>query len=155
MHGWTGKILHVNLSNSEIKEISTQPYAERYLGGRGIASRLYWETVTPGIKTYDPENRLIFMTGPLVATGAQAATRMTIAGKSPMTYPEGYCYGNIGGFFPAELKKAGYDGIVIEGCAPRPVYLWIHDNKAELRDASSLLGAGRLPDRRDAPADPR
>jgi aldehyde:ferredoxin oxidoreductase len=142
MYGWMGKILHVNLNNSEVKTTSTQPYTEQYLGGRGIASRIYWETVTPEIKSFDTENRLIFMTGPIVATGAQAANRMSVIGKSLMTLPEGYCYGNIGGFFPAELKKAGFDGVVIEGQAPKPVYLWIHDNEAELRDASLLWGQG-------------
>jgi aldehyde:ferredoxin oxidoreductase len=142
MYGWMGKILHVDLNDSRITESSTQPYAEKYLGGRGLASRIYWERVTPGIKAFDPENYLIFMTGPLVATGAQAATRMSVVGKSPMAYPEGYCYGNMGGFFGAELKKAGFDGIVITGRAPGPVYLWIHNGEAELRDASSLWGQG-------------
>jgi aldehyde:ferredoxin oxidoreductase len=142
MHGWMGKIMQVNLNNSEITQFSTKPYAEKYLGGRGIASRLYWEAVAPETGAFDPKNRLIFMTGPLVATGAQAATRMSVIGKSPMTYPEGYCYGNIGGFFGAELKKAGFDGIVIAGRATKPVYLWINKNEAELRDASSLWGEG-------------
>lgn len=140
MHGWTGKILHINLSNSGIEEILTGPYARKYLGGRGIASRIYWETVMPDVKAFDPENRLILMTGPLVATGAQAANRMAVIGKSPMTYPEGFCYGNIGGFFPPYLKKAGYDGIVIEGRASKPVYLWINNNEVEIRDASALWG---------------
>jgi len=142
MHGWTGKILHINLSKSKIDRLSTKPYAEQYLGGRGIASRLYWEMVPPGVETFAPENVLIFMTGPLVATGAQAASRLSVAGKSPMALPEGYCYGNIGGFFGAELKKAGFDGIVLEGCAPRPVYIWIDDDEVEIRDASSLWGQG-------------
>jgi aldehyde:ferredoxin oxidoreductase len=142
MYGWMGKILHVDLNNSRITEFSTQPYAEKYLGGRGLASRIYWERVAPVIKAFDPENYLIFMTGPLVATGAQAATRMSVVGKSPMAYPEGYCYGNMGGFFGAELKKAGFDGVVITGQAPGPVYLWIHNDEAELRDASSLWGQG-------------
>ena len=142
MYGWMGKILHVDLNNSRMTEFSTQPYAEKYLGGRGLASRIYWERVTPGVKAFDPENYLIFMTGPLVATGTQAATRMSVVGKSPMAYPEGYCYGNMGGFFGAELKKAGFDGVVITGQAPRPVYLWIHNDEAELRDASSLWGQG-------------
>jgi aldehyde:ferredoxin oxidoreductase len=142
MYGWMGKILRVNLSSSKIVEFSTQPYAEKWLGGRGIASRIYWETVTPKTKAFDPDNRLIFMTGPLVGTGAQGATRLAVVGKSPMTFPEGYCYGNIGGFAGAELKKAGFDGVVIEGRADHPVYLWIHDNEAELRDASSLWGQG-------------
>jgi len=140
MNGYTGKILHVYLSNSEITQLPTQPYAEQFLGGRGIASRIYWETVAPEIKAFDPENRLIFMTGPLVATGVPGATRLSVVGKSPMVFPEGYCYGNLGGFFPAELKRAGFDGIVLTGRAPKPVYLWIHDDKAELRDASSLWG---------------
>jgi aldehyde:ferredoxin oxidoreductase len=142
MYGWMGRILHVDLSSSKITHFATQPYAEKYLGGRGIASRLYWETVSPEIKAFDPANRLIFMTGTLVAVGAQAANRMSVVSKSPMTLPEGYCYGNIGGFFPAELKKAGFDGVVIEGQAPKPVYLYIHNDEVELRDASSPWGQG-------------
>ncbi len=142
MYGWMGKILHLDLSSSRITEFATQSYAEKYLGGRGIASRIYWETVKPETGAFNPENRLIFMTGPLVATGAQAATRMSVVGKSPMAYPEGFCYGNIGGFFSAELKKAGFDGIVITGRAPEPVYLWINNDKAELLEASSLWGKG-------------
>ena len=124
MNGWAGKILHVNLSHSELTELPTQPYAELYLGGRGIASRIYWETVAPTIKAFDPENRLIFMTGPLVATGARGASRLAVAAKSPMVLPEGYCYGSIGGFIGPELKKAGFDGVVISGCAAKPLYLW-------------------------------
>jgi len=142
MHGWVGKILRVDLSNAKVTQFSTQPYAEKYLGGRGIAARLYWETVTPESGAFDPENRLIFMTGPLVATGVQGASRLLVMGKSPMALPEGYCYGNIGGFFGAELKKAGFDGVVIEGCAPKPVYLWIHDGEVEIRDGAFLWGQG-------------
>jgi aldehyde:ferredoxin oxidoreductase len=142
MYGWIGKILHVDLNSSTINTLPIKSYAEQFLGGRGIASRLYWEAVTPEVKAFDPENRLVFMTGPLVASGVQGASRLSIVGKSPMTYPEGYCFGNIGGFVGAELKKAGFDGIVIDGCAPKPVYLWIHNDKVELRDASSLWGQG-------------
>jgi aldehyde:ferredoxin oxidoreductase len=142
MYGWMGKILWVNLTDSEIKTVPTQPYVEKYLGGRGIASRIYLDTVNPEIRAFDPANPLIFMTGPLVATGAQGATRMAVASKSPSLYPEGYCYSNIGGFFGAELKKAGFDGVVIEGRAPKPVYLSIRDSSVELRDASSLWGHG-------------
>ena len=142
MHGWMGKILHINLSSSEISNFPTQPYAEKYLGGRGIASRLYFETVKPEIDAFDPANHLIFMTGPLVATGAQGATRMSVTGKSPMAFPEQYCYGNIGGFFPAELKKAGFDGLVVTGHASQPVYLLIDDDRIQLLDASSLWGKG-------------
>lgn len=142
MNGLAGKILHVNLTNSELTQFPTQPYAELYLGGRGIASRIYCETVTPKIKAFDPDNRLIFMTGPLVATGVRGASRLSVAAKSPMTLPEGYCYGSLGGFVGPELKKAGFDGVVVTGCAERPMYLWIHDKEAELREASLIWGKG-------------
>ena len=142
MYGWMGKILNINLTSSEISYINTKPYAGKYLGGRGIASRIYWEKVDPETGAFDPENHLIFVTGPLVATGAQGATRMAVAGKSPMAYPEQYCYGNIGGHFPAELKKAGYDGLVISGRAQTPVYLLIDDDKIKILDASRLWGMG-------------
>jgi aldehyde:ferredoxin oxidoreductase len=142
MYGWMGRILHIDLTDAKISEIETQPYAEKYLGGRGIASRLYWEKVTPGIKAFDPTNRLMFMTGPVLATGAQGAARMCVAAKSPMAYPEGYCYGSMGGYFPPELKKAGWDGIVIDGRSARPTYLLINNDKVEFRDASALWGKG-------------
>ena len=142
MNGWMGKIICLDLDNSAVSLLETQPYAEKYLGGRGIASRFYWETVKPEITAFSPENRLIFMTGPLVGTGAQGATRMSVVGKSPMTYPEKFCYGNIGGFFGSELKRAGYDGIIINGHAPAPVYLWIENDRIQVLDASALWGQG-------------
>ncbi|MGA9261106.1 MAG: aldehyde ferredoxin oxidoreductase N-terminal domain-containing protein, partial [Desulfobacterales bacterium] len=70
-YGWCGKILKVDLSSEVISEIDTHPYADRFLGGRGIATRLYWEYVPATARAFDPENHLIFMTGPLTATGAQ------------------------------------------------------------------------------------
>jgi aldehyde:ferredoxin oxidoreductase len=140
MHGWMGKILQVDLTAGKMTEIATRNYAESYLGGRGIATRIYAETVPPEVKAFDPENSLIFMTGPLVATGTQAATRMSVVGKSPMTLPEGYCYGSIGGVVGAEMKRAGVDGAVITGRSTEPVYLWLHDGEAELLDASPLWG---------------
>jgi len=140
MFGWMGKILLIDLSNLKISQFSSQPYAEQFLGGRGIAAKIYWENVRPETPAFDPENRLIFMTGPLVGTGAQGATQLSVVGKSPMTLPEGYCYGSFGGYAGAELKKAGFDGIVVEGRAPKPVYLWVHNGEAEIRDASALWG---------------
>ncbi len=140
--GWTGRILDVNLDGGSFRDRETMPYAERFLGGRGIATRIYWEEVTPDTGALEPENRLIFMAGALVATGAQGATRMTIMGKSPMRMPEGFCYGNLGGFFPAYLKRAGYDGVVVSGRAEKPVYVLVKDGVPELRDASELWGKG-------------
>lgn len=140
MYGYAGSILFIDLSDAEVRAIPTAQYSDCYLGGRGAASKIYQERMTPETNAFHPQNPLIFMTGPLVATGVQAAAVMTIVSKSPMTVPEGFCYSNLGGFFPVYLKRAGFDGIVIEGCAPKPVYVWITENGAEIRDASFLWG---------------
>ena len=142
IYGWCGKILKINLSDSGIETLPTMEYADRFLGGRGIATRIYWENVSPRISAFDPENHLIFMTGPLGATGAQGASRFIVAAKSPMLMPEGFCYGNMGSFFGPYLKRAGYDGIVISGKSENPVYLWINENSVEIQNASSLWGKG-------------
>jgi aldehyde:ferredoxin oxidoreductase len=138
--GWCGKILKVDLTRSGIAEMDTMDYADRFLGGRGIATRLYWEEVKPETGALEPENRLILMTGPLGATGVQGASRFEVAGKSPMLLPERFCYGNLGGYFAPFLKKAGYDGVVVSGRADRPSYLLVTDGRAEIRDAASLWG---------------
>jgi len=140
--GWMGKILQVDLSASGMTELETMDYADRFLGGLGVASRIYWDLVGPEVGAFDPENCLILMSGPLTATGAQGAARFEVAGKSPMRMPEGFCYGNLGGFFGPYLKRAGYDGVVVTGRADRPSYLWIDDGKAEILDASYLWGKG-------------
>ena len=142
IYGWCGKILNVDLSNSRVTERDTMDYADRYLGGRGIATRIYWEEVGPDVGAFDPENRLILMSGPLGGTGVQGASRFEAVGKSPMLMPEGFCYGNLGGFFGPYLKRAGYDGIVISGRSEKPVYVWIHDGKTKILDASLLWGKG-------------
>ncbi len=142
MYGWAGRILDVDLSEENISQIDTRLYSGKYLGGRGLASRIYWERVKPQTGAFDPLNCLIAMTGPLVATGAQGATRMSIISKSPMTYPEQYCYGNIGGFFPAGLKNAGWDGIIISGKASGPLYLFIEDGNVKIIDGKCFLNQG-------------
>ena len=142
IYGWCGKILKIDLSDLRATELNTMDYADRFLGGRGIATRIYWEEVEPDVGAFDPANRLIFMSGPLGATGTQGASRFEVVGKSPMLMPEGFCYGNLGGFFGPYLKRAGYDGIVISGRSEKPVYLWIHDGKAQILDASLLWGKG-------------
>ena len=136
--GWWGKILKVDLSSEIITEIDTHPYADRFLGGRGIATRLYWEHVPATAKAFDPENHLIFMTGPLTATGVQGASRFEVVGKSPMLMPEGFCYGNMGGFWGPALKRAGFDGLMVSGKADRSVYLFISDGKARLQEAATI-----------------
>ena len=142
MNGWMGQILKVDLNHKKLTRLATSDYAEKFIGGRGLASRLYWEKIPPGISAFDPANILFFMTGALTATGVQGATRMNVVAKSPMAYPETYCYGNMGGFVAPAIKRAGFDGIMIEGQSAHPVYLWINDGHAEIRDASHLWGEG-------------
>jgi len=142
MYGWTGKIAKIDLSRSAVIELNTWDYAEQFLGGRGIATQLYWESKASQVRAFDPDNPLILMSGALVATGAQGATRMSVVSKSPMLMPEGFCYGNLGGFFPAFLKRAGYDGIFITGRSEAPTYIFVHDDRVDLLDASFLWGKG-------------
>ena len=137
-YGWCGKILKIDLSSETITEIDTHPYADRFLGGRGIATHLYWEYVPAKVRAFDPEIYLIFMTGPLSATGVQGASRFEVVGKSPMLMPEGFCYGNMGGYWGPALKRAGFDGLMVTGKANRPVYLLISDGKAKVEDAGSI-----------------
>lgn len=142
IYGWCGKVLNVDLSTASFSELSMQPYLDRFLGGRGIATRLYWENVSADTGAFDPQNHLIFMTGPLTATGAQGASRFEVVGKSPMLLPEGFCYGNVGGYWGPALKRTGFDGIMVSGKARQPVYLLVADGKAELRDAAGIQFAG-------------
>jgi len=137
-YGWCGEILTVDLSTEVITKIGTQPYVGRFLGGRGIATRLYWENVPATTRAFDPENHLIFMTGPITATGAQGASRFSVIGKSPMLMSEGFCYGNMGGYWGASLKRAGFDGLMVFGKAKRPVYLFISEGNATIEDASGI-----------------
>ncbi len=140
--GWTGKTLKVDLNRLQTTVLSTMDYAERYLGGRGVATRIYYDEVKPETGAFDPENCLILMNGPLTATGAQGAARFEAVGKSPMTLPETFCYGNMGGFFGATLKRAGFDGVVITGRAANPVYLFVSVGKCEILDGKFLWGKG-------------
>ena len=138
--GYTGKILVTDLSSGSITHLPTDYYADRFIGGRGIAAKIYWDEVSPDIKALDAENPLIFTTGPLAGFTGLAGSRLQICGKSPATTPELFCYANLGGSWGAELKSAGYDGIMIQGKSDKPVYLFIQDSKAEIRDASRLWG---------------
>jgi len=138
--GYAGKILRVDLSSGSITYVPTVNYADRFLGGRGIAAKIYWDEVSPNVKAFDPENRLIFVTGPLAGFTRLAGSRSQICGKSPATIPELFCYSNVGGSWGAELKFSGYDGTIIQGKSDKPVYLFLQDRIAEIRDASALWG---------------
>jgi aldehyde:ferredoxin oxidoreductase len=141
-NGYTGKILRVNLTNSTVSEVDTFKYVPKYIGGRGVALRIYWEEVEPEVQPLDPENKLIFMTGPLngtIATGHSG--RLSLVSKAPQTFPtHSVADSNAGGFFAPELKYAGWDGIIVEGKAAKPVYIYIDNGKVSILDAGSLWG---------------
>ena len=140
--GYAGRILRVDLSSGRITETPTSDYADRFLGGRGIAAKVYWDEVPPGAKALDEENTVIFATGPIGGVPVFAGSRWTVCGKIPSV--EQFSYGNFGGRWGAGLKFAGYDAIVVQGKSEKPVYLFVHDGTAELKDASALWGKGAI-----------
>ncbi|MGQ9556571.1 MAG: aldehyde ferredoxin oxidoreductase family protein [Desulfurispora sp.] len=139
MGGLTGKILRVNLSSGVITTEDTNvDYFKKYIGARGVAAKLLLDEVAAGINPLGPDNKLIFMTGPAEGTMAPGANKITVTFKSPLTGT--YSFALCGGSLGPELKFAGYDGIIIEGKAEKPSYLWIDGNKVELRSAEHLWG---------------
>jgi aldehyde:ferredoxin oxidoreductase len=139
MYGWTGKIIRVNLTEEKITvEDLNMEDAKLYLGGRGLASKILCDEIDPNIDPLSPENKLIFMTGPLTGTYASCAGRFNVVAKAPLTGTIGAA--NSGGYFGPELKFAGYDGIIFEGKADKPVYLHICDDLIELKSAEHLWG---------------
>jgi len=143
-YGYAGKILRVDLSSGSTSDTPTMDYAEKFVGGRGIAAKIYWDEVPPEVNAFDAENRLIFATGPLGGLPALSGSRWQVCGKSPSSTPQQFCYGNLGGRWGAELKFAGYDAIVVKGKSEKPVFIFLHDDVVELRDASSLWGRGAI-----------
>jgi aldehyde:ferredoxin oxidoreductase len=143
-HGYAGKILQVDLSARAVSHLPTSAYSDRFLGGRGIAAKLYWDSVGPEVRAFDPENRLILVTGPLAGYRGLAGSRWQVCGKTPATKPQHFSYCNLGGSWGVELKFAGYDGMVISGKADKPVYLLIQDDQFEIRDAAHLWGKGAI-----------
>jgi len=133
-----GKILRINLTTQEIFTEQTVKYTEEFLGGRGINQGILLKELRPEIFPFDSANKLIFGAGVLVGTGAPGASRLSIDSKN--TFTNGIGSSNCGGRFAAELKFAGYDHLIVEGKAERPVYLWINNNQVEIKDASHLWG---------------
>jgi len=140
MYGWAGKIVRVDLNEKRVSTTDIEQYCEDFIGGIGIAQKIYWDEGHPDKDAFHPDNPLIFMTGPLAATAAPAAPRWIVCGKSPLMYPETFYSGSMSGFFGAELKMAGFDGIVVKGKAESPVYISIHNGKVEIKDARHLWG---------------
>jgi aldehyde:ferredoxin oxidoreductase len=139
LNGYAGQILRVDLSKGKTaKTPLAEDIAKAYIGGRGIGARIVYDEVEPKIGAFDPDNRLVFMTGPLTGTTVPTSGRFEVCAKSPASGAWGDA--NSGGYFGPELKWAGFDGIVFQGKAPRPTYLWVHDGEAELKSADHLWG---------------
>jgi len=137
--GYIGKVLFVDLSKGELKdEALDEKLCRDFIGGYGIGARIIYSRQKGGVDALGPESTLGFMTGPLTGTPATMGSRYAVVGKSPLT--GGWGDASSGGDFAPYLKFAGYDGVFFTGISEKPVYLFIDDGKAELRDASHLWG---------------
>jgi benzoyl-CoA reductase subunit BamB len=142
-YGETGFNLEIDLSRGNIERVETDPkLTELHLGGLGTNAKILWDRVPPETEPFSPDNLLIFSAGLLGGTPAPGANRTVITSYSPQTLLMGYSM--MGGFFAPELKYAGYDKIILRGKSPNLVYIWINNDKVEIRDASHLKGKGAI-----------
>ena len=141
--GYVGQLLRVDLSNNGIsKEPLREDWARDFVGGVGYSARLLYDEIKPKIDPLGPENKLVFMTGPTCGTLIPTGSRASVCSKSPAT--GSFFHSIFGGFFGAELKFAGYDGLIVQGKSDKPVYLFIDDDKVELRSAEQLWGKSTI-----------
>jgi len=138
-HGYNGKVLHVNLTAGELTvEEPEEKFYRKYIGGSAMGLYYLLKEMPAGADPLGPDNILALCVSVITGAPISGQSRMTAVAKSPLT--GGIGDSQCGGFFPAEMKFAGFDGIIIKGKAEKPVYLWIHDGQAELRNASHLWG---------------
>jgi aldehyde:ferredoxin oxidoreductase len=139
-----GKILRVDLTSGSMRDenLPEEPVLRKFLGGQALATYILLNELPLDAKPYGTENKVVMMTGPITGTGfTPGGTKVTAVYLSPLTdYSLGR--GATSGFWPVYLKAAGYDGVIIEGAASKPTYLYIHEGRAELRDASRVWGKG-------------
>ena len=137
--GYNGKVLRVDLSNEKvtIEEID-EAFSRRYLGGTGFIAYYLLSETKAGVDPLGPENKLIFALGPLTGLSLAGCARHTVGAKSPLT--GGIAKAEVGEFWGSQLKRAGFDAIIIEGKAGRPVYLWVNNGKVEIKEAAHLWG---------------
>jgi aldehyde:ferredoxin oxidoreductase len=141
MFGWTGKFLRVNLDKSKAAaEEYEANIAKAFLGGRGFAAQILWDELKPEIDPLSPENKLVFVAGPLTGFALPSSGKLIVAAKSPLT--GGYGDGNIGTRAAVEMRKAGYDAVIVEDKAKKPIVLLIRDASCEFLDAKDLWGLG-------------
>jgi len=143
LYGYGGHILRIDLSAESIVKEPTDPkIAEQFLGGRGFGIYYLFSELPNGANPLGPENMLLISPGPLSGTLVPGAGKLDITCKSPLT--GGYASSSVGGILTAEIKYAGYDSIILTGKASKPVYIFVDDDKVEIRDASDLWGLGSL-----------
>ncbi len=141
MGGYMGKLLRVDLTAGSITEESLAPdLLRKYIGGVGLGARIVYDEVPTTVGPFDPENRLVFTTGILTGTVVPSSSDWTVTSIRAELDGKTILGSHSHGFWGAFLKMNGYDGIIVQGVAPRPSYLWIHDGKAELRDAGKFWG---------------
>ncbi|MBI1986782.1 MAG: aldehyde ferredoxin oxidoreductase family protein [Nitrospinae bacterium] len=139
MKGYMGKLLRVNLTRGEIQAEELKPSLARdYIGGAGLGTRICYDEILPTADPLGPDNKILFMTGPITATRFPTSARYEVCTKSPLTGI--WADASSSGYWGAQFKATGFDGLILEGISPRPVYLSIKDGQAELRDASQLAG---------------
>lgn len=139
MYGYNGKVLRINLKERSVKvEALDHEKAKKFIGGRGLGTKLFMDEVSPKVDAFSPENKLFIVTGPLTGTPVPTGGRYMVVTKSPLS--DTIASSNSGGFWGAELKAAGYDVVIIEDKADEPVYIAIEDEKVEIRSASGLWG---------------
>ncbi|MCE5281357.1 MAG: aldehyde ferredoxin oxidoreductase family protein [Deltaproteobacteria bacterium] len=139
MKGVNDSILRVNLTTGQLSvEPVSEDHYRRHLGGRGFIAHTLLTEAPRGIDPFDPENRLVFALGTLTGHAFVGSGRNSVGCKSPLS--GGYGETEAGGFWGVELKRAGFEALIIQGMSTRPVYLWIRDGKAEIRDAGHLRG---------------
>ena len=139
MFGWNGNFLKINLSkNRAIVETFDSNFAFNYLGGRGFAAKILWDNVKPEVDALSPENKLVFAAGPLTGFGFPNSGKLVVAAKSPLT--GGYGDGNMGTNSAVQMRKAGYDAVIVEGKAKSPTILYVQDKNAEFVDAKDFWG---------------
>jgi len=139
MYGWNGRFLRVNLSKMKAvaKEYDAK-IAKNFLGGRGFAAKILWNELKPGTDPLSPKNKLVFAAGPLTGFALPSSGKLVVAAKSPLT--GSYGDGNIGTFAAVQMRKAGYDAIIVEGKSEKPVVLLVQDRQIEFLDARDLWG---------------
>ncbi len=140
-NGYAGQILKVDLSDGTTERRPTADYVGCFIGGRGLATRLYWELVPPEVTSADdPANCLLCAAGPVAGFPGFAGSRWNVCALSPAGRRPSFSYGNLGGRWGVMMKYAGYDALAVRGKAAKPVYLFVHDGEAEIRDAAHLRG---------------